>query len=197
VTNDGYLITNAHVVKNCTEIRVNSFGGNQELGNLVAKDQANDLALLRLNSKPSGVGALRFGVRLGGNVEVFGFPLSQVLATSGNFTSGTVTALSGLGDDSRYVQVSAPIQPGNSGGPLLDESGNVVGIVTATLNPFTQIKSQGNIPQNVNFALKATIAANFLQDNNIKFQIGEATQPAKGPVLADQARAISAYIECR
>ena len=166
-------------------------------GNLVAKDQANDLALLRLNSKPSGVGALRFGVRLGENVEVFGFPLSQVLATSGNFTTGTVTALSGLGDDSRYVQVSAPIQPGNSGGPLLDESGNVVGIVTATLNPFTQIKSQGNIPQNVNFALKATIAANFLQDNNIKFQIGEATQPAKGPVLADQARAISAYIECR
>ena len=197
VTNDGYLITNAHVVKNCTEIRVNSVGGNQELGKLVAKDQANDLALLRLNSKPSGVGALRFGVRLGENVEVFGFPLSQVLATSGNFTSGTVTALSGLGDDSRYVQVSAPIQPGNSGGPLLDESGNVVGIVTATLNPFTQIKSQGNIPQNVNFALKATIAANFLQDNNIKFQIGEATQPAKGPILADQARAISAYIECR
>jgi serine protease Do len=130
-------------------------------------------------------------------VEAFGYPLSQVLATSGNFTTGNVTALAGLGDDSRYFQVSAPIQPGNSGGPLLDESGNVVGIVTATLNPFTQIKAQGDIPQNVNFALKASVAANFLQDNNVRFQNGDASEPMKAPDIADEARALSAYVECR
>ena len=126
----------------------------------------------------------------------FGYPLSQVLATSGNFTTGNVTALAGLGDDSRFFQISAPVQPGNSGGPLLDENGNLVGIVSSKLNFLSEIRAQGDIPQNVNFAIKASVAANFLQDNNIKFQIGEATQPMKAPDLADAAKAFSVYIEC-
>jgi serine protease Do len=175
VTNEGHLITNAHVVKDCSEIRVGVSQGNFEVGSLVAKDPTNDLALLKVNAKPSKMGALRFGVRLGENVEAFGYPLSQVLATSGNFTTGNVTALAGIGDDSRFYQISAPVQPGNSGGPLLDESGNLVGIVTSKLNVWNEIKAQGDIPENVNFAIKASVAANFLQDNGIKFQIGEAT----------------------
>ena len=142
VTNDGHLITNAHVVKDCLEIRVGIGSGNFEVGSLVAKDLTNDLALLKVNAKPSKVGALRFGVRVGENVEAFGYPLSQVLATSGNFTTGSVTALAGLGDDSRFYQISAPVQPGNSGGPLLDENGNLVGIVTSKLNVWSEIKSQ-------------------------------------------------------
>jgi len=72
VTDDGFLITNAHVVKNCSEIRVSLAGGVEEPGKLVAKDEANDLALVKVNSKPSRVGALRFGVRLGESVEAFG-----------------------------------------------------------------------------------------------------------------------------
>jgi serine protease Do len=197
VTNDGHLITNAHVVKDCSEIRVGVGSGKFEVGSLVAKDPTNDLALLRVDTKPSKVGALRFGVRVGENVEAFGYPLSQVLATSGNFTTGSVTALAGLGDDSRFYQISAPVQPGNSGGPLLDENGNLVGIVTSKLNVWSEIKSQGDIPENVNFAIKASVAAQFLQDNGVKFQIGEATQAMKGPDLADQAKALSAYVECR
>jgi serine protease Do len=79
----------------------------------------------------------------------------------------------------------------------LDENGNLVGIVSSKLNFLSEIKTQGDIPQNVNFAIKATVAANFLQDNNIKFQIGEATQPMKAPDLADEAEAFSVFIECR
>ena len=197
VTNEGHLITNAHVVKDCSEIRVGTGSGNLEVGSLVAKDPTNDLALLKVNAKPSKVGALRFGVRVGENVEAFGYPLSQVLATSGNFTTGNVTALAGLGDDSRFYQISAPVQPGNSGGPLLDENGNLVGIVSSKLNVWSEIKAQGDIPENVNFAIKASAAAQFLQDNGIKFQIGEATQAMKGPDLADEAKAMSAYVECQ
>ena len=107
-----------------------------------------------------------------------------------------MTALAGLGDDSRFFQISAPVQPGNSGGPLLDENGNLVGIVSSKLNFLSEIKAQGDIPQNVNFAIKASVAANFLQDNNIKFQIGEATQPMKAPYVADAAKGFSVYIEC-
>ncbi len=150
-----------------------------------------------MNAKPTRVAALRFGVRLGETVEAFGYPLSQVLASSGNFTIGNVTALAGLGDDSRFYQISAPVQPGNSGGPLLDENGNLVGVVSSKLNFLGEIKAQGDIPENVNFAIKASVAANFLQDNNIKFEIGEATQPIKAPDLADEAKALSAYVECR
>jgi serine protease Do len=171
--------------------------GEFEIGRVVAKDKANDLALVKVDAKPPRVGALRFGVRLGESVEAFGYPLSQVLATSGNFTTGNVTALAGLGDDSRFFQISAPVQPGNSGGPLLDENGNLVGIVAGKLNFLSEIKAQGDIPQNVNFAIKASVAANFLQDNNIKFQIGEATQTMKTADLADQAKALSAFIECQ
>ena len=197
VTNDGRAITNAHVVRDCSEIHVGTGQGNFVDANLVARDTTNDLALLKVDFNSTHVASLRFAVRLGENVEAFGYPLSQVLATTGNFTTGNVTALAGIGDDSRYIQISTPIQPGNSGGPLLDENGNLVGIVTSKLNVISALKNVGDIPQNVNFAIKASVAANFLQDNSVKFQIGEASQPMKAADLADQAKALSVYIECR
>ena len=143
------------------------------------------------------MGALRFGAREVKNVEAFGYPLSEVLATSGNFTVGIVTALAGIGDDSRFYQISAPVQLGNLGGPLLDENGNLIGIVSSKLNFLSEIKNARDIPQNVNFAIKASVVANFLQDNSIKFQPGEATAAMKGPDLADQANALGAFIMCR
>lgn len=197
VTNEGHLVTNAHVVKDCLDIRVGVGQGAFDEGNLVAKDATNDLALLKVNAKPARVAALRFGARQGENVEAFGYPLSQVLATSGAFITGTVTALAGIGDDSRFYQISAPVQPGNSGVPLLDENGNLIGVVSSKLNFLSEIRNAGDIPQNVNFAVKASVVANFLQDNSIKFAIGEATQEMRGPELADEAKALSAFIVCR
>ena len=83
--------------------------------------------------------------------------MSGLLATSANLTVGNVSALTGLGDDSRYLQISAPVQPGNSGGPLLDASGHVAGIVTGKLDAVLAARFFGDIPQNVNFALKADV----------------------------------------
>ena len=198
VTHDGLILTNAHVVSNCTEIRV-AVGQSTFLpASLVARDIANDLALLKTSSTPARVAALRANVRLGESVEAFGYPRSNLLATSGTFTLGNVTALAGLGDDSRYLQVSAPVQPGNSGGPLLDQSGNLVGIVSAKLNALNvMMATKGDIPQNVNFAIKSSVAANFLQNNNVKYEAGEATQTTSPADLADQAKAMSVYVECR
>ena len=108
--------------------------------------------------------------RLGESVEAFGYPLADILSTSGNFSLGNISALSGLGDDSRYLQISAPVQPGNSGGPLLDQRGNLVGVVSSKLNALNvMLQKEGDIPQNVNFAIKASVAATFLQSNNVKF----------------------------
>ena len=111
ITRDGLAITNAHVVKTCREIKA-SGEGTARTATVAAIDVTNDLALLRTNSTPSQVAALRSTVRLGENVEAFGYPLTKLLASSGNFTLGNVTALSGLRDDSRYFQISAPVQPG-------------------------------------------------------------------------------------
>jgi serine protease Do len=164
---------------------------------LIAKDPTNDLALLKVEAQPQYVAALRSDVRLGENVEAFGYPLANILATSGNFTTGNITALAGLGDDSRFFQISAPVQPGNSGGPLLDESGNVVGIVSSKLNFLSELKNVGDIPENVNFAIKASVATNFLQDNGIRYKVGEGAQAMKDPDIADQAKRMSVSIECR
>jgi len=83
----------------------------------IARDTTNDLALLSTSLRPLRVAAPRLGLRLGESVAAFGYPYVDILATSGNFTQGNVTALAGMRDDSRYVQISAPVQPGNSGAP--------------------------------------------------------------------------------
>jgi serine protease Do len=136
-------------------------------------------------------------VRLGESVAAFGYPHADVLASSGNFTLGNVTALAGIGDDSRYLQMSTPVQAGNSGGPLLDQNGNLVGIVTAKLNALKIAVASGDLPQNVNFALKASTVANFLDTNRIKYAPGSSTVALKPEDLADQARSMSVFILCK
>ena len=142
--------------------------------------------------------AFRTSIRLGEAVEAFGYPLTELLAKSGNFTLGNVSALVGLGEDSRYLQISAPVQPGNSGGPLLDQNGNVVGVVSAKLNALKlMLVTNGDIPQNVNFAIRASIVTSFLDANSVSYATGSATKPMQPADLADQAKAMSAFIECR
>jgi hypothetical protein len=85
-------------------------------------------------------------------------------------TTGNISALAGLGDDARSLQFTAPIQPGNSGGPLVDVTGNVVGIVTSKLSPLWAAKNIGDVPQNVNFALKASVIREFLESRGVKYQ---------------------------
>jgi serine protease Do len=135
---------------------------------------------------------------LGEPVEAYGFPLAEILSASGNFSLGNISALSGLCDDSRYLQISVPVQPGNSGGPLLDQHGNVIGIVSAKLNALKVMRlTEGDIEQNVNFAVRASVAANFLQTNDIKFAIGESTQVIEPPDLAERAKAMSVFVICK
>ncbi|PNG26906.1 S1C family serine protease [Methylocella silvestris] len=198
VNAEGYVVTNAHVVEECESIRVLEDHGVPIPASVVSRDIANDLAVLKTGLKPERTAEIRSGVRFGENVAAFGFPLSSLLASSGNFTVGTVTALAGIGDDSRYLQISTPVQPGNSGGPLLDQSGHVVGVVSAKLNALNvMIATNGDVPQNVNFAIKGRLLANFLESNRVAFTEAQISQQLSGPDLADEARAMSIFIECR
>jgi S1-C subfamily serine protease len=137
-------------------------------------------------------------VRLGEMVAAFGYPWRGLLSTTGNFTLGNVTSLTGLRDDTRYLQISTPVQPGNSGGPLLDASGNFVGVVSAKLNAlFIMAATEGDIPENVNFAIKSSVAATFMESNGVSFStgvLGAALVPAD---LAEKAKAISTPVLCK
>jgi serine protease Do len=119
---------------------------------------------------------------------------------SGNFTLGNVSASTGLRDDSRLLRISVPIQPGNSGGPLLDMSGYVVGLVTSQLNAFATIPS-GSIPQNVNFAIGTPIITNFLSTKGISTQLNTLERLEKAELapddVADIAKAFTVQIYCK
>ena len=118
------------------------------------------------------------------------------LATSGNLTEGILSALVGLGDDSRYFQITVPVQQGNSGGALLDSSGNVVGIVSSKLNALMVAKITGDIPQNVNFAIKASLAREFLEANGIDYKLRTSSGSLTTADIGDLARKFTVRVLC-
>ena len=195
VSKAGMALTNAHVVERCQQIRV-SIDGHQGSGRVLGRDDKNDLALLATDLHPRQVANWRLSVRQGEDIVVYGFPLTGVLASGGNVVAGNVTALAGLGDDSRFLQVSAPVQPGNSGGPLIDRAGNVVGVVDAKLNALAIASATGDIPQNVNFAIKASVAGAFLDAQNVAQTEGAGTSVLSIPDLAERAKAFTAQVVC-
>ena len=198
VTADGAVITNAHVVEDCSSHPrdVRPGGDGRRKGRRTRRPQRPGAPGTGLAARKTA--AFRASIRLGEAVEAFGYPLTEVLAKSGNFTLGNVSALVGIGEDSRYLQISAPVQPGNSGGPLLDQNGNLVGVVSAKLNALKlMLATNGDIPQNVNFAIKASIVASFLEANGVAYATGGAAQPMQPADLADQAKAMSVFVECQ
>lgn len=197
VTSSGHVVTNHHVVDGCSTIAV--FSGDQPAveGRLVGSDETNDLAVLKTEIKPQKVASLRIGARLGEPVAVFGYPLSQMLASSGNFTLGNITALAGMRDDARHLQMSAPVQAGNSGGPLLDANGNLVGTVISKLNAMKVVQATGDMPQNVNFAIKSSVVASFLESRGITYETAASSNVLAPADLADHAKALSVMILCK
>ena len=192
----GEVLTNAHVVENCAKITVQSLSASAAY--LIARDDKNDLAVVRGSLPASPVAVFRKGepVRAGKSVVALGYPLSGLLADQASLSVGNVSALAGLGDDSRFLQISAPVQPGNSGGPLLDASGHLIGIVTGKLDVMRLAPFLRDIPQNVNFALKAEVARTFLDSKGILYQTARSEQQLSPADVGDIGRPFTAHIEC-
>jgi S1-C subfamily serine protease len=157
------LVTNNHVVKDCRNaIQVRYPNSGWHSVTVSGRDDTNDLALLHTDFEGLAVALFRLQPEVGEAVAAYGFPYAGLLSSSGNFTTGTLAALSGLNDDSRFIQTSAPMQPGNSGGPLIDMSGSVIGVVEGQLSALAMMRFTGTVPQNVNFAIQSPIVVNFL-----------------------------------
>jgi len=198
INRQGHILTNAHVAGKCTSITVTRQGSAPVPASLVKADTSNDLAVL-IAQPSASFATFRGGrpVRAGEAVVAFGFPLTGTLASGGIVTNGSISALAGLGDDSRYLQISAPVQPGNSGGPLLDSSGNVVGIVTASIKDMAVARRTGAIPQNINFALKTDVARTFLDSAGVSVETSVSSRDLSVADIGDKARAFSVFIDCK
>lgn len=196
VSSDGHVVTNAHVVSQCSRL---STAKGLPL-RLLSTDEATDLALLMADAeaRPSAL-YLRQGrgVRLADSVLVAGYPLTGLLSSELNATLGSVSALAGPANDRRVFQITAPVQPGNSGGPVIDSFGNVVGVVVSKLDAVEVARLTGDIPQNVNFAISLGTLQAFLDANDVDYQTRASSATKSNADVAEMARAATVQIECR
>lgn len=201
VSDDGFALTNAHVAKGCKTIK-DTAGG---VAVLVAMDEANDLAAIRFGGYDErSFARLEAGAKLprvGDRIAVFGFPLSEVLASTGNLTAGEVSANAGLGNNSSMFQISAPIQPGSSGSPVLSMRGNVAGVISSTASTVRLAQATGTIAQNLNFAINKDTVVGFLRSNGIPFEeagdgffSGRELEVAE---IGERAREWTIRVECQ
>ena len=198
VTSAGHVLTNSHVVEKCGLIRVRSSEGSTNPVRVLTRIERDDLALLKGAIKPGATAAFRSGppIRQGDAVLIYGFPLAGALASAGNLTTGNVVAMAGIRDDTRLIQISAPIQPGNSGGPVVDSSGNVIAIVVGKLDALKVAVATGDMPQNVNFAIKSSVAINLLETRGIGYEVAVSERERSAADIAERVRAFTVKVEC-
>lgn len=165
ITDDGYIVSNWHVVRDAGIINVIA-GDDIVRAKVVEKDIPGDLVLLKVSRTGK---ALALGnsvtARVGEDVFSLGFPMASVQGDEIKFTTGIISSLKGLKDDVAHFQVSVPIQPGNSGGPLLDGNGHVIGVVDSKLNDVPALIATGAVPQNVCYAIKSSRIQNLLESH--------------------------------
>jgi S1-C subfamily serine protease len=199
VSTNGHVVTNQHVVDGCVgDIQGNLTGEAPSNLRLVSSDETNDLALLQVPGSFKEVARIRDkAVQSGDSVVAIGFPFHGLLTSDFTVTTGIVSSLSGLLNDTRFLQISAAVQPGNSGGPLLASSGDVVGVVAAKLNALKVVRATGSIPENINFAIKTGALRDFLDNSVVPYQISDAKTELKTADIARSARAFTLLISCK
>jgi S1-C subfamily serine protease len=191
----GLVVTNQHVAGECETLTIRQ-GDSASPAQLVASTERNDLALLRVEGRLGIPASLRSQAALGEDVTVAGHPLSGILSDDIVVTSGQVNSLAGLRNDPGMLQISAPVQPGNSGGPLIDRSGAVVGVVVAKLNVERLARVTGDMAQNVNFAIKPEVVRLFLDTNRVHYRTQALGPRLDGIALAEMSRRFTVQVLC-
>jgi TPR repeat protein len=194
----GHAITNHHVVDGCTEVRAE---GRDGVVKVVTSDVVNDLAQLQIPGAVSAQATIASDpakLRQGEDIVVFGFPLNALLSSGGNLTPGVVSALTGLGNNTNQIQITAPIQPGSSGSPVINKKGEVVGVVAMKLSDSKMAKATGQVGQNVNFAVSGQTLKTFLDTHKVEYRSGGMFSFGSKSTadLADEARKWTLVVEC-
>ncbi len=170
ISYDGYVITNHHVINGCQNVFIHD-RGLKIPATIVEFDIENDIALLKANFKP------KYALPLSNNemnllqdVYAAGFPFGRTVSSSVKVTKGIISSLSGIGNNFSRFQIDASIQKGSSGGPIINNRGNVIGVTVEKLSFKEIIEKTGDIPENVNFGIKSNIVKNILSSININLQ---------------------------
>lgn len=182
ITTNGYFVTNYHVIKDAEKISLRDVQGKIYEAVIVKLDSNNDLALLKVKGKFSALPVINSQtVKRGTHVITVGFPNIDIQGKEPKLSEGIVSALSGIQDEPTVFQISVPIQPGNSGGPMVNMDGNVVGIIASKLSTLFMLKNKGSVPENVNYAIKSNYLDELIQtDNGVsKLLLSPNKQPAK------------------
>lgn len=199
----GVFVTNEHVIRGAQKVTIIAGDGAEIAVSVIASDKEIDLALLAPVDRDQirdmkGIPISSVEARIGTDVFTIGFPVTGLLGTSPRLTSGIVSASGGLGDDIRHYQITVPLQPGNSGGPLFNKTGEAVGIVTATLSPSYMQKMTGTLPQNVNFAVKSGHLDDLMRDIGASSPVNVLPRDAGSlEDLVDRVRGSIVYVIAR
>ena len=203
VTSSGIVMTNHHVIvtengERCAEVHITGTGLDSAPSIVIADNPTDDLALIKMPRGSDAVAVFRGGsaVRPGDDVVVVGYPYHGLLSSEVKVTTGTISAASGIGDDPREFQLTAPVQPGNSGGPLLDMNGHIAGVIVAKLDALLIAAEMEDIPQNINFAIKGRIAVDFLEAEGVNYVMAAPGAPIGAADVADIAREFTVLVEC-
>jgi S1-C subfamily serine protease len=191
------VLTASHVVDRCTAIEA-VFEGKRYPAQLLAKDTKNDLGVLQVQAMPATRSAvMRNKAVIGETIMAAGYPLSGILSSDLTVTTGNVNSLAGLADNQNQLQISAQVSPGNSGGGLIDKSGNLVGLVVSKLDVLRLAAITGDMAQNVNFAVKPEVIKSFLDSNNIRVSAIDPGSRLEPEVLAQRAKEFTVKLECK
>jgi S1-C subfamily serine protease len=188
VTFDGYAVTNDHVVSG--ERRLFALIGGKELPiRVIERDEQNDLALIKVATASRPIPIAAAPPPKGEEVTALGYPVAGMLGTEIKATFGRVNALSGFHNDRSLLQIDTPLQPGNSGGPILNGRGEAVGVVTTTFSTTRAVRITGGaLPQNVNYAVKSAYVVPLLERNIAgKWRRGGGTRFGSAAELVRQA----------
>ena len=167
VSSNGHIITNHHVIEGCQNVKIHH-NGKSVSAIVVTYDPQNDLALLKGNFRPSTVLPLSTNSpELLQDVYVAGYPFGRNVSTGVKVTKGIISSLTGIGNNFSNIQIDAALQPGNSGGPILDDKGNVVGVAVARLDKMKTLEEFGSIPENTNFGIKTSVVRSILESSNV------------------------------
>lgn len=194
IRSDGVLVTNAHVVAGCTAVAVRGLGR----ARVMHSDRSRDIALLAVDGvSDAPVAPLASDEpRLAEPVYAFGFPLPGTLGEGIGFSAGNVSALIGLEGDANQFRMTAAVQPGNSGGPLLDSGGRVIGVVTSKLNAVRVADVTGDIPQSMNFAVRASVLRDVLDEARMTIRPVARHETQGVTTIAAAAQAYTHQVVC-
>ncbi len=167
INHTGNILSNNHVIDSCNVVKLH-YKGKVTPVTILATDRSNDLSLMKTDIKPDDVFPVAIDdANLLEDVYVAGFPFGKDVSSSVKVTKGVVSALTGIANNYSNIQIDAALQPGNSGGPIVNKKGNVVGVAVAKLDYKKILEMYDTIPEGTNFGIKSSTVHQFIKANNV------------------------------